>query len=373
MKLADRTLAVLLRGGLCLAVLLAQGCSWERAGATLVPPAGYLRSAAAPQGKVPSCPPVPPPYTGELYFPSKYAGSDAARDKINGAAAARYAQLTDDVRQLENGSNRLVGRYLATGQPAYADCALSWLDTWAEAEALLSERYNHTGKSVRKWALGSVAGAYLRLKFSRSQPLAGHAEQAERIEAWLGELADQVVIDWNAQPLERRNNHQYWAAWSVMATAVVLDRRDLFDWAVEQYRHGMRQVDAEGYLPLELSRQTRALAYHNYSMGPLLMIAAFAKANGLDLRGENDAALQRLALRMQAGLREPQIFQEKTGYPQTLEDLQDSNRFAWLEPYCALYPCSESTDAWRRSIEPLSTYRLGGDMTQLFSGQLPRK
>ena len=30
------------------------------------------------------------------------------------------------------------------------------------------------------------------------------------------------MVDWDEQPLERRNNHQYWAAWSVMASAVIL-------------------------------------------------------------------------------------------------------------------------------------------------------
>ena len=184
-------------------------------------------------------------------------------------------------------------------------------------------------------------------------------------------LADQVVSDWDNLPLEKTNNHSYWAAWSVMASAVILDRRDLFDWAVAQYRQGVGQVDEQGYLPRELSRQTRALAYHNYSMAPLLMIAAFAQANGLDLRAENADGLQRLARRLESGLQDPKIFQERTGYPQTLEDLQDSNRFAWLEPYCALYSCSAKTDEWRRSIEPLDTYRLGGDMTQLFSRNLP--
>lgn len=359
---------VLLYGGLATLLLGVLGCSRDHA---LVPPAGYLLAAPAAKGKPQECPEVPPPYTGALYFPSKYSGSDAARDKINARAAARYAELTGTVRELENGVNKLVARYLRDGQPASVDCALSWLGAWADADALLSEEYNHTGKSVRKWALGSVAGAYLRLKFSRSQPLVEHADEARRVEAWLGKLAERVVVDWDEQPLERRNNHQYWAAWSVMASAVILDRRDLFDWAVAQYRQGVGQVDEQGYLPRELSRQTRALAYHNYSMAPLLMIAAFAQANGLDLRAENADGLQRLAQRLESGLQDPKIFQERTGYPQTLEDLQDSNRFAWLEPYCALYSCSAKTDEWRRSIEPLDTYRLGGDMTQLFSRNLP--
>lgn len=353
-------------------LLLLAGCSGAgNNDADLQPPPGYFRAVAEAQGTPRDCVAAPKPYTGKLQFPSKYAGSDAARDQVNPKAALRYRELTDNVRLLENGVNKLIGRYLDKGQPDDLACVISWLNDWAEADALLSTSYNHTGKSVRKWALGSVAGAYLRLKFSRSQPLEQYSSEARSIEKWLGKLADQVVLDWNAQPVERRNNHQYWAAWSVMASAVVLNRRDLFDWSVSQYRQGMSQVDEQGYLPLELSRQTRALAYHNYAMGPLLMVAAFAQANQLDLRGANEGALQRLAQRLQAGLKQPQLFSAKAGYPQTLDDLQDNSRFAWLEPYCALYTCSPATEAWRRSLQPLTTYRLGGDITQLFAEQLP--
>ena len=346
-------------------VALAQG------GSGLVAPAGFYLAAPPAKGKAQACPDAPAPYTGALLFPSKYAGSDAARDKLSTAAYGQYLQLTEQVRTLESGVSKLVSRYLKKGNPAYAECALAWLSTWAEADALLSQEYTHTGKSARKWALATVSSAYLRLKFSRSQPLAGHAEQVQKVEQWLGKLADQVVLDWDEQPLNRRNNHQYWAAWAVMSSAVALDRQDLFEWSVAQYRHGMQEVDGEGYLPLELARQTRALAYHNYSLGPLLMIAAFAQANGLDLRADNHGALQRLAERVERGIDDPQSFKNKTGYAQTLEDLHSNSRFSWLEPYCALYRCSAKTTAWRRSLEPLSTYRLGGELTQLFSNQQP--
>lgn len=358
-----------------LCALLA-GCSPSPQGgaagsSALVAPTGYYRAAPEPEGKPRECAAPPPAYTGELDFPSKYEGSDKARDKLNPDAERRYLKLTGDMREMEKGINRMVGRYFKYGRPQEVECAMTWLADWAEAGALLSEEYNHTGMSVRKWTLGSLAGAYLRLKFSNSQPLAAHAEQSRKVEAWFGKLADMVVADWNAYPKERSNNHNYWAAWSVMASAVVLDRRDLFDWSVEQYRRGVAQITADGYLPRELVRETRALSYHNYSIAPLLMVSAFAKANGLDLRGEENGALQRLARTLEAGLHNPKVFQEKTGYEQQEVDLQQSSRFAWLEPYCALYSCSKSTEAWRRSIEPLSTYRLGGDLTQLFSGQLP--
>lgn len=337
--------------------------------AQLQPPAGYYLEATLKQGEAKTCPAVAPPYVGDLNVPSKYEGSGSARDQLNPEANARYQKRADEIKVLEKTVNKQVAAYLRLGRQGHVDCALEWLGQWAKAQALLSQQYSHSGKSLRKWALGSIASAYLRLKYSRSQPLRGREAETRPIDEWLARLGDQVVRDWREQPLERLNNHQYWAAWAVMASAVVLDRRDLFDWAVTQLRIGISQVNAQGYLPNELRRETRALAYHNYSLGPLLMLMAFAQVNGIDLREENAKAIQRLAMRVEQGMQDPQLFEDETGFAQELEDLQEDGKFAWLEPYCALYRCAASTDKWRRSLEPLTTYRLGGDITQLFASQ----
>ncbi|NBA94862.1 mannuronate-specific alginate lyase [Pseudomonas sp. R5(2019)] len=336
--------------------------------AQLRPPEGYYAEATVKQGDAERCPETPKPYTGDLLIPSKYEGSGKARDKFNADSYKRYKQLSADINELEKGVNKQVAAYLRLGRPGYVDCTLTWLDSWAKAQALLSTTYTHTGKSMRKWALGSVSSAYLRLKYSRSRPLQGREAQTRPIEAWLGQVADQVVVDWRDQPRDRLNNHQYWAAWAVMAASVVVDRRDLFDWSVAQFRFGASQVNADGYLPNELGRDTRALAYHNYAMGPLMMIAAFAQANGVDLREENQGAMRRLAGRIEEGIKDPGTFERKTGYKQKMEDLDEDGKFAWLEPYCALYNCSAQTNRWRQSAEPMKTYRLGGDITQLFAG-----
>ncbi|MDT4849394.1 Alginate lyase [compost metagenome] len=335
--------------------------------ADLVPPGGYYLPATLKKGTAETCPVVARPYVGDLNIPSKYEGSGPARDQLNVDSNARYQARAEQIRVLEKTVNKQVAAWLRLGREGHLDCALEWLGQWAAAEALLSREFTHTGKSMRKWALGSISSAYLRLKFSRSQPLVGRQKQTRPIEAWIARLGEQVVADWRDQPLERLNNHQYWAAWAVMSASVVVDRRDLFDWSVAQLRIGISQVDAEGYLPNELHRETRALAYHNYSMGPLLMMLAFAQANGIDLREDNHRAIQRLATRVEQGIEDPRRFEEKTGFKQELEDLQEDGKFAWLEPYCALYRCAAGTEAWRRSIEPLKTYRLGGDITQLFA------
>jgi len=350
------------------AALLAGGLGSAHAATTsLRPPPGFAASVEDNGSKGRECAAPPKPFTGELKFPSKYEGSDAARDDLNPKAEARYKQATAPINELEKQVSAMVGNYLHSGDPALLRCAMDWMREWAQADALEGNTQDHTGKSVRKWALASLASAWVRLKFSPSKPLDVAPEKVRDIERWLEDLGTLVVDDWRDQPLQKINNHEYWAAWAVMATAVALDRRDWFDWSVAQYRIAARQVDREGYLPNELARQTRALSYHNYALGPLAMIAAFAKANGVDLSPEGNRALDRLAAKVLAGVDNPRVFEQKTGKKQELAELQEASKFAWLEPYCWLNRCQGAANQRLVSLRPIKTYRLGGNLTDLFA------
>ncbi|ATP51957.1 mannuronate-specific alginate lyase [Pseudomonas putida] len=336
--------------------------------AALVPPLGYyegIEKLKTSDGKF-RCEPAPKPYTGALQFRSKYEGSDKARATLNVASEKAFRDSTADITTLEKGVSKMVGQYMRDGRPAQLDCTLAWLETWARADALLSTDYNHTGKSMRKWALGSMSGSWLRLKFSNAQPLAAHQAEAEQIERWFARLAEQTVRDWSDLPLEKINNHSYWAAWSVMATAVATDRRDLFDWAVKEYKVGANQIDDQGFLPNEIKRKQRALAYHNYALPPLAMIASFAKVNGVDLRSENNFALQRLGEGVLAGARDPRHFAERAGTKQDMKDLKVDSKYAWLEPWCALYQCVGDTLDRKHGMQPFDSFRLGGNLTRVY-------
>jgi poly(beta-D-mannuronate) lyase len=352
-------------GGL-LAALLALATGATQAGTSLVPPPGFT-ARVEESGKKRECPAVPEPYTAELKFPSKYEGSDKARDTLNPKANARYKAATAGINEMEKQVSAMVSDYLHGGDPAVLRCALDWLATWARAGALEKPTTDHTGKSVRKWALASVASAWVRLKFSQSRPLEAAPEQVRDIERWFERLGKLVVDDWRDQPLEKINNHEYWAAWAVMATAVAVNRRDWFDWAVEQYKVAAKQVDRDGFLPNELKRETRALSYHNYSLGPLAMIAAFARANGVELAAENDRALDRLARRVLTGLDDPRPFEARTGKKQRVDELQEASKFAWMEPYCWLNRCDGAVSKRLVALRPIKTYRLGGNLTELFA------
>jgi poly(beta-D-mannuronate) lyase len=151
-----------------------------------------------------------------------------------------------------------------------------------------------------------------------------------------------------------------------MATAVATDRRDLFDWAVKEYKVGANQIDDQGFLPNEIKRKQRALAYHNYALPPLAMIASFAKVNGVDLRSENNFALQRLGEGVLAGARDPRHFAERAGTKQDMKDLKVDSKYAWLEPWCALYQCVGDTLDRKHGMQPFDSFRLGGNLTRVY-------
>ena len=337
------------------------------AAGSLVPPSGFYLKVRNHEKKVHSCPKVSPPYTKTLAFPSKYAGSDIERDHLNPKAHADYQAQTANINELEKNVSNLVEDYVHGGRRETLHCVLQWLTVWGEANALEGAAATHTGKAVRKWVLASLAASYLRLKFSVSSPLQGELQKANQIEAWLSDLADIVVSEWEGQPLKKINNHNYWAAWAVMATAVALNRQDFFAWSMKQYDISTEQVDEEGYLPNELKRGTLAFSYHNYSMLPLTMMAAFAKANHVNPTAQGERDFNRLAIRVMTNFDDPRDFEKKTGQKQNISDMQQSSKLAWLEPYCRMFTCEGAVLKRIVSLRPIKSYRLGGNVTLLFS------
>ena len=351
---------------LSLAMLFAAGTT--QAAGTLVPPQGYYAAIDKVKEKAGnfSCDAIPAPYTGQLQFRSKYEGSDKSRSTFNADSDEAFKDATKSITTLERNISKVVMQYMRDGRPEQLDCALNILTTWAKADALESTDFNHTGKSMRKWALGSMASSYLRLKFSDSHPLATRQQESQLIEAWFSKLGTQVVSDWDNLPMDKTNNHSYWAAWAVMATSVATNRKDLFDWSVKEFRVGANQVDSTGFLPNELKRKQRALAYHNYALAPLAMIASFAQANGMDLRPENNGALKRLGDKVLAGTLKPDDFAARSGESQDMTDVEKDNKFAWLEPYCSLYSCAPDVLDRKHKMEPFKNPRLGGDLTKVY-------
>ncbi|MDH4458413.1 MAG: alginate lyase family protein [Nevskia sp.] len=306
------------------------------------------------------------PFTSALDFPSKYEGSGKSRDTLNTDADRRYKAAMADLSTLETTSVKVVGRYLQNGDAAGLACIVKVLDNWAQADALLGPAPEHTGRAVRKWVLASISAAYLRLKLSPTAPLAEFADQEKHIDAWLRKLGNRVVAEWPTDvPLNKVNNHYYWTAWALVATGTALNDRALFEYGLRIYRIFESQVGNDGVLQNELNRKSRALEYHVYALGPLAMVAAFANANGYPVDVSPTAPLSRLAALSFSSLGNPDILAGRAGARQETFDSAATN-YAWMEPYCYVAQCPDAMQQQLASVRPLSSTRMGGNLTQIF-------
>ena len=171
-----------------------------------------------------------------------------------------------------------------------------------------------------------------------------------------------------------RNNHLYWAALSAVAGAAISGDTALFQWGIDAALTGLREVQSDGSLPLELARRSKALGYHVFAAQALVLIAAFADRNHIDLWHAQNSALLRLTDLLVRALQDPELIARKTGYPQDTDDLHgwpSRQALSWAEPYYAVFRDSRLVPylrAWRPHI---GSARNGGDMTLAFGAELP--
>lgn len=326
----------------------------------LASPFGNLPTRTAPGASRQACPAPPAPYDGPLEFVSKYEGSDQARDQLNREAEGRYKLATSAIQAFEAGLSDLSDRHVE-GQPEAATCALQWMRSWAAADALTGQA-NMTGKAVRKWALAATAFSLLKVRDAPDLP----PQDLKLVNQWLEHVAALVIGEHQHIPAHKLNNHYYWAAAAVGATGIAIDDRGLFNWAMSAYRRSVRDIDAEGVLPRELARRSRALSYHLYALQPLVMLAEMGRVNGIDLYAEDDCALCRLVDRVSKGLADPAYFEQLTGARQQLDSAGSSHAMVWLPLLAQACPDDARLRTLVARYQPFRARRLGGNLTEIF-------
>jgi poly(beta-D-mannuronate) lyase len=306
------------------------------------------------------------PHTDSLSLTSKYEGSDDARNELNQEAYEEYKAATTKIRNFEKAVIAAADDYQVDGDgPEALDCVMDNLDAWASADALLPDDINHVGQAVRKWALAAAANAYLRM-WTSAPETAMDLEQAARIEDWFLRLSDGVRAYYTDRDPRKVNNHDYWAAWAVMSASVATQDCDDWNWSLAKFDEAMGQINDEGYLPRELSRETRALEYMNYAMQPLTMIAVFAEVNGYSVYDSYQDVFPGMVQNLVEGLNDPELIKSVTGYDQIVDGLYKSWSLAWMEPWQATWGPIEGMPAFLDQLRPMKSTRLGGDISYLY-------
>jgi poly(beta-D-mannuronate) lyase len=215
---------------------------------------------------------------------------------------------------------------------------ITLLDAAAKDKVLAGSMKTAQATYVQGSGLSSWAIAYLKVRGAN----AASYEESIEISAWLKKLAEENrdYYEGNGHNAhsDAHNYHLYWAGLAISAAGVASEDRKLFNWGMNAYREGAREITNDGTLPLEMQRAGRALYYHLYALAPLVMLAELGESNGIDLYAEKHHAIQRLVDRCAAGLQDPSYFVQHTGLPQDMPADLDAWEIGWAKPYIRRFP-----------------------------------
>ncbi|MCU0831681.1 MAG: alginate lyase family protein [Rhizobiaceae bacterium] len=251
---------------------------------TLNPPAKVRVSDKPPECETP----LPPVIA--LSLVSRYGNDDSRRDDIDEEADAAFQAGMKPVREYQRAVVKLANKFSEKFRLHDAQCALTWLHAWAEADAL-REMGNHTAEYKRGTTLASLALSHAQIRSAVADD-----PRTAVVDAWLVRTAMRVRDHYDALTARRSraNNHRYWAGLAVGAAATVGQDRTLFAWAVDTLRMGACAATAEGALPLELERGKKAREYHFHALNALVPLAEIAAVNGVDAYGLCDNGIKRI-------------------------------------------------------------------------------
>lgn len=305
-----------------------------------------------------------------LELESIYDQSDKYHAKIDSEAKKVYDSKLKPVRDFTLEVTNMANKYVASGgkDVGQAVCAMQWIAAWASKDALAQLETRQSNLSVTRIVAG-LALAYTQLPAD----LAGIPQsQRDEIDAWLQRRAEAAMATYGGGSKRPSNfqNHRYWGGLAVAAVGVATGRKDMLDWGVESYRIGACQIDANGALPLELARGSRARDYHLHAITPLIMIAELAQANGIDAYALCDGAIHRLVSFVISSVVDGDAIDGLAGKRQLpLSKNSDGtirgDRLAWIEPYLKRFPSQDwvSKLNFRR---PLKSSKIGGNLTLLY-------
>ncbi len=331
------------------------------ASAKLEPPFSPRMPSDLSAGK--SCA-VPPAPVVSLKVISKYGNDGPMRDTVDPDADRAFQAQMAPIRKFAQTVVKMANRYTEEGRSAEARCALAWLGTWAEGRAL-TEMDNPNAEFERAQILAGLAIALIQIR----PAVEGDARLAT-VSRWMAGLAtstDTFFTTTGDKLKGSRNNHAYWAALASASVAVVTDDRKLLHWATETYRDGVCGANAQGGLPLELTRGKKALEYHLFALNALVPVAAFAEANGIKAYNVCDGALSRIVHFTLQSVADPSAIATAAGKPQEPfpKGLPSAQSVAFLELYRRAFP-SAPIDAHLLALRPYVSTALGGNQTLIY-------
>lgn len=308
------------------------------------------------------CPAMPPP-ARDLVVPDFYS-DPPVYSRIDHDRLEQRNALVNPIEAVTRGVTLSADRW-ARHNPVdgrYAACAAAALDAMAQADSTLGQS-NTQGGFERKWMFCALALAHLKLATAPEYDAAAQARVRDWFARYLPHLREAYSKPPGRGPAPsiQLNNHATWAGICAMALALAIGDEASWRWGLSRIKLTLDQVDADGFLPLEVLRGVKALHYHSFTLGPLALAAFLARPNGIDLAGPADGPLHRLAKRTFDGYADPSAFEARTG-GKVQTPFSKFYDMAWVEIYAGEFDKPEFLTALG-DRRPQGQTWLGGDLT----------
>jgi poly(beta-D-mannuronate) lyase len=301
---------------------------------------------------------------------SKYGQAGPARDAVDGAAEDAFEETMRPIRAFQREVVRSANAYHRSGNAVAAACALRHLATWARADALAAPG-THTAWYKLATTISGLSLAYLQIKPGVAAISAPTDAESIRItEAWLARRAGDVAHYFArlTTPRSSRNNHRAWAGLAAASAGVAAQDRRLVETGMESFRIVACQATAEGALPLEIERGSKASEYHLYALAALVPLAEIGERNGFAPYDQCSGALARIVAFTVAALGDDRRIVALAGAPQQpIAKVMTSSRLVFAEPWLARHPVAAPGFRWLGDRRPLTQADLGGNQTLLYA------
>ncbi|MDH3195126.1 MAG: alginate lyase family protein [Hyphomicrobiales bacterium] len=258
----------------------------------------------------------------------------------------------------EEAVTTLAAAFVATGDTYYADCLIDMLHNWAGGDALLDFHYTPERRQI--WyaiesSLFAAAQSYALIRPVMRGPSAGQQRHSQlaQIEAWLNK-ASRVHLSVDGAGDTCCNNHFYRRALHATMIGILTGDDELFQFGFSAPLFAVSEMNADGSLPREMARGSRAAHYQNYAVLYLVQIAELAERQGYRLY---DVKINGHTLGDAIGFaldlyEDPARAGAYSDEPQNVWYQNDRQYFAWMEVYLSRFddPRMEAIAARYRPI-----------------------
>lgn len=303
-----------------------------------------------------TCPAVPV-LPADLTTDGFYRLDDPTHSIIDPARQAAYNASSGPVKREGMDVVAAADAFRTTGSRQAADCVRKHILALAQENSIAGKMSSSQAYYVQGWIAGAIAIGYL--KTCDAAPLT--PDQTKLVADWLHRIGAQTerYYDGKRDHGDKGNNHLYWAGVELAAIGIVANRRDDYNWGIGTYDSGVNQIRADGTLPLEMARGSKALHYHLYAIAPLVLLAEFGEANGQDLYAHANGAIHKLIKVSIAGIADPSLFEKATHTKQEVPRNPSGDAIGWAPPYAHRFP-DPFISQYIANARSLSVFYLGG-------------